>query len=180
MAFEFAFEDLPPEVQEQIKNQQVMAEMSTENYSTAVFNLFDELSSDQLQTLNTMFYNIVISPRGQLLAAHYQGQVQMANKFKYNICPLHGVNHDKEIPGQGPDDQVPPEPTPEAPAGTWEPSQDDKINMSVYGLSFKISEETHLPLFYCVNCSMSYPSIQDRMLKDSDNCPGCIQKAQWG
>lgn len=29
-------------------------------------------------------------------------------------------------------------------------------------------------------CGMTYPTIEDRMLKAADTCPGCILKSKWG
>ncbi len=32
----------------------------------------------------------------------------------------------------------------------------------------------------CTDCGLEYPSLEDRMVKQPDDCHGCFMKAKWG
>lgn len=53
--------------------------------------------------------------------------------------------------------------------------------MEAYNLD-DLREKTDKVLlgFVCMNCGQTYPSIEDRMLKAPDDCPGCHTKAAHG
>ena len=170
-------EDLPPEMLEHIKQHQDQADMSAESYSNSVHHFFDSLDAEQLRTLNLMLHQIV-GGTGSVLAAFYEGQVQMMMKHKHNVCPVHGVNHEEEELADML--KVPDEPK----AESLEPHSDDaeadrQANLARFNLTEVINPETDLPQYVC-KCGQVYVSLEDRMLKDEDDCPGCIHKAQWG
>ena len=53
--------------------------------------------------------------------------------------------------------------------------------MNEYNLDDLRDEDSGIILgFICTNCGMRYQSIEDRMLREPDECTGCQQKSAWG
>jgi hypothetical protein len=67
-------------------------------------------------------------------------------------------------------------------------TDDDRANMAKYNIDDAWDEETKVFLgFACLGvggfngrCGMTYPSIEDRMLKEPDECSGCRARSRWG
>lgn len=182
MAFGFINpEDLPPEMLEHIRQHQDQADMTAESYSNSVFHFLDSLDAEGLRTLNLMLHQIA-SGSGSILAAFYEGQVQMLMKSKHNVCPVHGVNHaDEALQDMLKDTETERNLDPEdAAAIDATATEEEKARyLAEYSLTEVVNPSTNLPQFVC-KCGMVYPSLADRMMKDVDDCPGCIHKTQWG
>lgn len=132
-------------------------------------------------------------------AAYFIGYCTSLMKFKFNICPGCGKNHDDLDPSvllkdetgdtgnsQGPHVHL--ERTkPEGPAFERMSGEElllhvpkaEQDMMDEYGLDFI---EYQYPKVKCANCGTEYVSLDDRMMKPADKggCSGCIQKEQWG
>jgi hypothetical protein len=166
MFFPISPDDLPDGFMDALREQAEQTEMSTEDFHNSVYHLFDELKPDQLVTLNKMLH-IIASGSRSMLAAFYEGQVQSVLKYKHNVCPVHGVDHSQDALEDLQKADTPLE-------------IDREAAMIEYGIESFVNPDTNLPMFRCINCKQGYPSLEDRMMKDPDDCPGCHQKAMWG
>lgn len=189
-------DDLPPEV----KAQMDQAEMAADSYRHDATRFLTELSEDQLVTFRNMMHNLVFEESGKL-AAYYEGMAGAFANLRFNICPSCGVNHDKEAAGFHSEDQsnlaretigeyqdAASKQTDNAQSmlPSFDLSEEDLQHMKKYHLDDVRDADNHqIIAFRCtgvnnIPCGMTYPSIEDRMLREPDECSGCQTKAMWG
>lgn len=196
-------ENLPPELREQFEAQQAAAErshMEAIDRAHRVEGFVYGLDQDGLFALSLLLDQVLAS--GKRGTMFWSGQVTALLQDRHNVCAIHGVDHDAEAlaslhaegstgtgdtPTYGPEDlardmdaaaaSLVAERVPE--------KMIDRINanlevvgqqMDDYRLTF--NEDTER--FYCSDCGYMYPTIEDRMLKAPDDCPGCHQRAGQG
>lgn len=192
MSFEFLG---PEQIAAAMQAQNERAEIAMESFRHNSQRLFEELDEVQLTTLRDMFHGISMSAES-IMAAYYEGMASQLLKDKFNICQSCGVNHDKEDltpsdlllkqstesiawPSPGSDEQ------PVLPLFE-EMSDGQKEMMAKYHLDDLRDDESGALLgFVCTGvtgkpCGMTYPTIEDRMLKAPDDCPGCQVRAAHG
>lgn len=170
---------------EEMKRIQDEHEMSLEAFRHDVQRLFDELSVDHLVTLRMLLHQIA-SGGLESYAAYLEGIAAATLHVKHNRCAGCGKDHNEELlaPSEKVDTTEP----------RVEPGDElmvtDDENLSVeenYKRNLKLFRVAHpedLPGMggpvVCVDCSYGYPSLEDRMLRSPDDCPGCHNKAKWG
>lgn len=154
-----AFDQLPPEIQEYIKRQH----MEQDSWSHTVFRVLSEMDKEELFVLRTLLHSAYQS-NGES-APYWEGIVIMTLQDKHKICAACNKNHDEELAkiSQDQEEQTP-IPTDPAEIGS----------MIEYNLVYKEGK------IVCGNCGHQYASVEDRMLRKPDECPGCEQKAKWG
>lgn len=166
-----------------------------ENARHEANRLFFELSDDQLRILE-MIFTAISNSNDTSLAAWNAGRIEAIRELKFGVCGGCGRNHSEDAANlaESEDDK------PETPAfvdarrkaeesqttpigATTELTDAEKVRMAEYDLDDLREEGTFRLLgFVCLNCGMTYVSIDDRMLKSpgKEGCGGCIQKEKWG
>lgn len=187
----FSFEHLPPEMQEQLRDQAAKMEMATTDFGHGIVRFMTEQDSDTLQTFKSMMY--LISHSGESpLAAYWEGMSGIALQIRFGICAAHGINHDDEAAaamGVG-----------EKPARTYVPESRDQVTpdsfdestrgtMKQYHVDDCYDSDTRLFVgFKCTGieggppggCGMIYQSLQDRMVHEPEHCSGCFTRTAHG
>lgn len=176
MTHEFGFMPIPEEMRQHLEQQAAKQEMFADSYRHAVQRMFDELSREHLETLRQILHNLTMS--GSTLAAYYEGQVATSLHTRFNVCSGCGVNHDEQaedLHQPGPDGTV------QTVIVAGDLTHEDLTNMEKYNLDDLREEDTNRLLgFVCKGCGLKYSSIEDRMVKEPDECHGCQEKARWG
>lgn len=153
--------------------------------------LFDELSLEQLNTLETILNIVIGSESGDVLASQMLGRVAMLRELKFKVCSACGRNHDEDLkdltkdscPDCGSTDpKMHPATQPgvelialcsnefhgsEVPytqLGWTGPMQPHEIEtMAEYGIDDLRDPDTNeLVGFICLNCDKRYESIEER------------------
>jgi len=83
---------LPPEIQEQLREQRDKDQMVRESLRREIEGMFLELSPENLATLRLILRAIADEPSGRL-AAYYEGIVAQTLVLKYNLCGGCGGDH---------------------------------------------------------------------------------------
>lgn len=191
---DFEMMPMPEEMREYISNMQARQDMAMDSYRHEVERMFEELSKEHLTTLRSMLHNLSGGHNGHPLAAYYEGQVATELKHRFNICPGCGVDHDQQMQEEAERQQREGKDDPDQPAlFDMPPTQAPFVNVfkDLTESDMKDMEEYHLDDlredgtdkllgFVCVKCGTSYSSIEDRKLKDPDDCSGCHAKSRWG
>lgn len=153
--------------------------------------LFTELSEGQLRSLNDLLHMLSSSEaEAPRVAAYYHGLGTASLEARFGVCTACDSNpcaHDQAIQGllppvAAPGSTEPPRGIPDVKVGeSGMLLVDQQMKMLDYNLDDLREEGTNKLLgFVCNGCGMRYPSIEDRMLKQPDDCSGCHQKAKFG
>ena len=142
--------------------------MVMESYRHEVIRLTQTLDLEDLVLLRQMFHGIAHAEHPGALSSYYEGLLAHAQLSRFNYCPACGVDHDQELR--------------EHLAGLeTEHASITPETLKIYSLDDLRDEDTGALLGYvCTKCGYRYPSVEDRMKRDPDDCPGCIQKTKWG
>ncbi len=142
--------------------------MEQEHKAANIYSLFAELSQDHLVGLANMLTAISEANNPRASAAFFEGFASASIESRFDVCAIHGVNHDVEalaslanVSTETRDDVEPVNPQ--------EPLLMEKYRLVRNG-----------DLFMCADCGIRYPSLQDRMLKAPDDCHGCHDKSAHG
>lgn len=168
-------DDLPEPMRSQFLAQQKAADrahMESIDRAHRVESFVYGQDKDGLYALSILLSQLIGNKMG---VVYWQGQVDGLLQDRHNVCAIHGVDHDAEalasIAGEGStvaDDSK----VVTAGAVTGELME----LMVEYRVSFNETVEK----FYCDDCGYMYPTIEDRMMKAPDDCPGCHLKASQG
>jgi hypothetical protein len=204
MTFPFFFHQPSEEDRAKMEEERKEHELRLDEFRHSSQRLFDELSEDQLTTLSMMLHIIADQP-GPHLATMWEGMALTARKYRFDVCATCNVNHDTEIqkaaaPKDEPktkhlDDtsfdspyfEMQKDPEPMLPI-FGDLTDEDRMNMAQYHLDDVYEEGTGVLLhFACTGikgmngpCGATYPTIEDRMLKEPENCSGCHTRMAHG
>lgn len=188
----FGFGD-PEEIQAAMDR----SEMQKDEFHHTLEGIWLSLTDDQLLTLSSYFHSICHSNDGMLHLSMVAGRLLQRRAERMKVCALDGKDHEaelKEMSGQAEKPEKPVAKKPikeriideEAPLADWvEPVQeggDPRVlkavetagNMVKYHLEYKGND------LNCSLCGYWYPSLEDRMMKSPEDCPGCHHKAKFG
>lgn len=184
-----------------LRGQADRSEMAADSFRHDVQRFISEMSAEHLVTFRQILSQLVTNEDWRLVA-YYEGVAAGTLHFKYNVCTGCGRDHDAEAMEHMEEASGKGDPQPEVeprPSDTEEQlilfdidkNGNQQILSELTPEKFKLMEEYNLDDvrdedtlkllgFACKNCGMRYPSIEDRMLREKDDCSGCIQKAKWG
>lgn len=176
MNFIFDPADLPEEIRSRIE----MAHMRIDLNRQAIENLLDSEDEDILMAVRAML-NAIIDGRSKQTTSYFLGRVD-SSLTRRGLCPSCGRNHAAEehanfLGDEGNvnnDGEVSNSEGNEA-GDSWDVDTTDNHNMIEYRLT--INEDGKL---VCKDCGHPYVSLEDRMLRDPDECAGCQMKAKFG
>jgi len=195
MTFFFNPADIPEEERLRMQREHDRRIMEMQDYRHSVHSFFAELSVEQMTLMRRLLSDLGNDDSGKL-CNYFEGVTVGILESKFNVCPSCGVNHDMEfLESLNKDDDAldvdEPEPaeTSEMDFKSEEPTKPEKSlkelqaaaearrqsKLDEYNLSRGLGSQV-----ICKNCSMIYPSLKDRMLREPDQCPGCEQKSKWG
>lgn len=191
MGFEFINpDDLPPEVKAQFVAQQQAADrahMEAIDRAHRIESFVYGQDKDGLYALSLLLGQLIGNKVGTV---YWQGQVDGLLQERHNVCSVHGVDHDavaleaisKGSTGTGDSEAIPDPviPMPGIPGEMLAALQGDLEELDRQMVEYRVSFNLDTERFYCDDCGMMYPTIEDRMLKSPDDCPGCHQRAGQG
>lgn len=188
-------ESLPPEIRALMEQQRQAADRANMEAADRVHRVESfvyGLDQESLFALSLLLGQLLGS---KVRTAYWQGQVDGLLQDRHGVCSIHGVNHDAEIlsaaregstvPGDKEFQTLTPGelasmtfggPTAEGTARIIEDVIDLDSKMREYNLEWDDEKEK----FFCVKCGYGYPSLEDRMLKPADTCPGCMAREGQG
>ncbi len=173
-------------------------EMIVEDYHHGVARLFNGMTQEQLEAQRTLLHVIVANSKGtsRVIPAYYEGIIKGILATRHGVCIGCDNNHDELIKEQterearqdtlpamdGGDPFKPGEPLTDLPVGRAGLLSDAQLeNMELYHLDdLRTEDEGILIGFRCIKCGLQYPTIEDRMLKQPDDCHGCQMKDAHG
>lgn len=173
-------EDDQNNYQQHIERQQIM----NESMSHQVHYWVESLDNDGLENLSMIIQASIGFPGW---GAQMMGIIQGERRRKFNRCPVCGNDHEKEhkdLVAEGT-----PIPGTNFRVGDAAAFDDQVANLSgrnfpaylrlchQYGVTSNVDQDG---LVYCKNCNMPYPNLDDRMLKEPDDCTGCQVFASTG
>lgn len=174
------------EEKEQMKRDTELASMEAFEFQHAWQRLIEELSLDQLRALKMMFH--LAGSSDHQLAWQWEAMVAWEAKKRFGICMTCGVNHDEElrnetasIPAKMPSEQ-------DDPFSIFTISDSDRELMEKYHLDDVYDEKSGAFLYFkCTGiqgmrgeCGVTYPSLEDRLMKAPEECSGCHQRMMHG
>lgn len=175
----FYFGDMPEELKEMIERQHMEAQADQADLDRVI----ETMQIDDLLVVRRMLR--IVATNGAHAAAFFDGQIY-ARLRANGLCVNCGQpDHDHEALAQELADAAPPPVDEPAPGQLLIPgtefTEEQHRQMAEYGLDDLRDEDTHQLLgFICLNCGMRYPSIEDRMLRNPDDCSGCHIKSAHG
>lgn len=148
--------------------------MHLQDNTHTIRRFLDELSEEQLQTLDIIIANCHSTEQ----ASFWRGRIEGMLDMKYDVCPC-GENHN---PQELLEDVHLPEPrvTSETPITDAAEAGYTKEEYQKLLVDYALAPvDDH---FICTGCGQYYPSLEDRMLRKPgmDGCGGCQQKSAWG
>lgn len=197
----FHFHEPTPEEVEAQRVEQERLKLEGDEFKHSFQRLFEELDETQLSTLRTMFGVMMSQENRELIAAQWFGMAAQALKFRYNICVTCQKNHDLEMSPRDErrDYDIIPDMVEELTTNVPEETDDtlplwkkfsdlDRAMMQTYHLDDVYDQDSGVFLhFVCTGiegmsgpCGVTYPSIQDRMLKSPEDCSGCHVRMMHG
>lgn len=182
--------------------------MADQDFKHSTQRLFEELNHDQMRTLQAML-QVIQHRTNDPLVALWEGIVVTEMKHRFNICITCGVNHDEDIPRPEEETAGDENSTTDlkatsfsrttelsdlsadeedTPLPTFGISDEDRIKMEEYHLDDVYDSDSGQFLYFkCTGitgtrgpCGVTYPSIEDRMLKPPEHCSGCFQRMMHG
>ena len=147
-----------------------------EDFSNRVWSLLDERSAEDLATISDLLQSY-LRHANIPAAIHYTlGNITALLKMKYGVCTGCGKDHAKELFEHPPVEPVRPE------AGAYEsvtPPPMVAVDPDTFLVKYNV---TKLPdgRVQCNNCSVTYPSLADRMVRPPEDCHGCRLKSGHG
>lgn len=202
--FYFGFPGQEPSAEDlaRMKEAQDRREMEISAFQHDFQRLFEELPEEQLRVIRTMMQ--LVECEHNINAAKWEAMIAWAMKVRFGTCVTCGVNHDTELhvpehePESGSDhvQVLVGEVLIEEAAKAVDPEADDLFGftdtqrgqMAEYHLDDVYDEDTGKLLYFACTgiegmkgpCGVTYPSIEDRMLKPPESCSGCFQRMMHG
>lgn len=195
----FPFGEPTPEQIKELEEQVQMTKLAWDEFRHGVQRLFEELPEDQLSILASMLNHLTHCEQPELLAASWGSYATWELKKRFNICASCGVNHDKEFQVEHPNPE--PETSEDEKAAAFIPYEDrvkndgtidftssERALMTKYHLDDAYDEDTKKFIgFMCTGiegmrgaCGIIYPSLDDRMIKEPEDCHGCHVRMMHG
>lgn len=143
---------LPPEWKEQMKKEQEKRQMEADLSHIRINDFVSRLSLDDKKTLSGFLAACVDSDH---LGLYHLGRlsvlIEQESEQVIPTCPVCLASHGDANEGH-------------------------KL-MLKYKVNAINPDE---PQVRCSNCGQVYSSLKDRMIKEPDDCEGCLHKARWG
>lgn len=166
-----------PNSPEEFRAEMERREMEQQDRSHAVESFLYGLDQEGLRALSIL---LQLSSQSKRTAVYFMGQADALLKDRFNVCAVHGVDHDAEAmdalsAAQGstnPGDK----PTSVQTDRIVEAMVDQASLEDEYGIRW----DDALDKFVCKKCGYGYPSLEDRMLRPPDTCPGCMAREGQG
>lgn len=185
----FGFGELPPEIQELIREQVDRTKMASSSVGHDIHRMFDEMPVDHLVALRIIFRGI-LSEENVRLAAFFDGVAATTLHIKYGVCAGCGENHDIDLQKV----TTPPLSTPTQEPPTASSADDAASSPDVnYFSNLELYEVVAIEDGPAVSCAvpngcssvgspMRWVNLEDRMQRPPgiEGCPRCIQKQKWG
>lgn len=159
-------EDLPPELRAHLEQHMMVTEQNAHD----VRDLFESLDESQLRVFRGILRIVDENPGA---ASYYAGVVSTQLSFRFGVCLGCGRKHDEELKDMATESGVP---------KTWTDiaatlDTETLENLHKYHLNVIPNE---WPRVVCAKCGKTYVSLEDRMLREPDDCSGCHEKEMWG
>lgn len=138
--------------------------MARHERATRYYRFMTEMKPEDLSTFMDIMSEAADENSGQAFCYTMIGQVIAIQKIKNNRCVC-GVDHDGEAL--------------EAAKNALEIerlSNEAEPNPAMVAYNMTIKDGA----LACAGCGQVYPSLEDRMLRNPDDCSGCKQKSAWG
>lgn len=172
--------DMPEDLKQAIKNKYSHNQMQELQHSQQFMRILRESDRDTLATLRWLFHACI---DGDYTAAHYEGMVTASIISRFKWCSTCGGDHDFHLTddmSQMEEKQLP-DPAQELPSDPESPDKQESTLTRVRRLMNEYRLSRHYDgSICCRDCGYPYPSLEDRMLKPPDICPGCFQKSAFG
>lgn len=165
----------PGEALKEIARRADIAAMERADMTNAIYGLFRELGQDHLFALSNLLNMIASLEDPAVGASHFEGYAKAILELKFDVCPSHNINHARvELEGEF---------APEDNSNASTKTRDDSENIQSLENPALIKRYRLVKVegfLYCDDCGMRYPSLEDRMIKEPDDCPGCHTKSAHG
>ena len=144
------FPDMPDELREALQQRAERAQLEAIEQHHRMESFIFTMDKEDLHTFSQLL-NVIIDYKR--MGPYFQGMADALIRERFKLCPEHMVNHDDEALKE---------------VSSLE-------NMRKYHLIFD-----EKGVLRCERCGFRYSSVEDRMLKSPDDCPGCEVKAKFG
>ena len=174
-------EDLPEPARTEFLNAkaaQERAHMEAIDRAHRVESFVYGLNQENLFALSLLLDQLLAS--GKRGTMFWSGQVTALLQDRHNVCAIHGVDHEAEglaslVTEEG-STPIGDSLTVKGAERIFQAIEENDERMVKYRVSFDPDQNR----FFCDDCGYMYPTIEDRMLKEPDDCPGCIARAGQG
>lgn len=146
-------EDIHQMMQEKMERAQLEAIEESTRMEAWVFGMDQE-------TLHTFSQLLGLLISEKRMTVYFQGMVDALLRERHKVCPTHNVNHDEESLAESAEEIR---------------AENEDENVQKYNLVGAMGGG-----YRCKKCNYYYPSLEDRMLKAPEECPGCEVKAKFG
>lgn len=157
---------------EDIFKQLELQEMASEDRARNIHRLFDEGDKETLMAVRALMNMVAGNPSSRALAAYYEGFVSAKIESRFNICPVHGVNHEEEEFSSHNEGSTTTRDNDEVVEVVVDIPVEDLMN--TYRLEWRDGN------LHCKDCGIQYQSLEDRMVKEPDDCHGCQLRSAHG
>lgn len=154
------FPDMPDELREALQERAERAQLEAIEQHLRMESFIFTMSKEDLHTFSQLL-NVIIDDKR--MGPYFQGMADALIRERFKLCPEHMVNHDDESLAEAAE---------EVRATVM------VDNMRKYNLVAAGHDESDG--YRCRKCNYFYPTIEDRMLKAPEECPGCEVKAKFG
>ena len=150
----------PEDIHQMMQEKMERAELEAIEESTRMEAWVFGMDQETLHTFSQLLGLLISEKR---MTVYFQGMVDALLRERHKVCPTHNVNHDEESLAEAAE---------EVRATVM------VDNMRKYNLVAAGHDESDG--YRCSKCNYFYPSLEDRMLKAPEECPGCEVKAKFG
>ena len=180
------FEQLPEEVQAQLKEQQETHELENADILHQLNDIFDKLDKDELKILRRL---LEVCHGDESVAHHMIGRITEILRSQHHLCNC-GKDHDAEVRKITEPIEVP-QPQPELTIPSQIHEQEQQETYTEEDLK-QLYERYHVypdgnpksKRVYCATegCTNYWMSLEHRMNSQmgSGGCPLCANKTKWG
>lgn len=182
------YENMPPELQSYVQGKM----MEQEAKVMSIDSLIEGLDLETGLALADLLSTIGESASPAAAVAYFEGMIRGRLSGKFDVCALHGVNHEAEQMNALKDSMFP--------GGSTEDLSEEmkreeaaiaiESDLDLYNVGFtrlitddntdSLEELRSTEAVTCMACGYRYPSLEDRMLKPPTECPGCQIKSAHG
>jgi predicted Zn-ribbon and HTH transcriptional regulator len=158
MQFAFGSFEMPDEMKEHLDRM----EMASDEFQHALERIWGGLSTDDLRLVARFFMTMAHDDEANLHAGILAGRLIQMRADRTKTCALDGKDHDAELAEM-----------------SGQPPTADVVDENVLMKQYRLNRMDDGKLV-CRDCGYGYPSLEDRMVRAPDDCPGCKNKSKWG